>query len=74
MKSGTLLLDKLVKDIVTECDGFNIEKFVPLLKERVYAINPFVRQFLICWISVLHSVPRLDMITFLPEVCLRTKF
>eukprot|EP01094_Clydonella_sp_ATCC50884_P026543 TRINITY_DN7317_c0_g1_i1.p1 TRINITY_DN7317_c0_g1~~TRINITY_DN7317_c0_g1_i1.p1 ORF type:complete len:692 (-),score=190.76 TRINITY_DN7317_c0_g1_i1:141-2159(-) len=67
VKSGTLLLDKLVKDIVTECESFNIEKFVPLLKERVYAINPFVRQFLISWISVLHSVPRLDMITYLPE-------
>ena len=36
MKNGSQLLDRLVKDIVTEAATFDIERFIPLLKERIY--------------------------------------
>jgi len=68
VKSGAQLLDKLIKDIVTESSSFDIEKFIPLLRERIYVINPFVRQFLISWIHVLNNVPDLDILEFLPQV------
>ncbi|XP_077229543.1 protein VAC14 homolog isoform X2 [Tasmannia lanceolata] len=41
------LLDRLVKDIVTESDQFSIEEFIPLLRERMNVLNPYVRQFLV---------------------------
>lgn len=34
MKNGANLLDRLVKDIVTESDIFDVEKFIPILKVR----------------------------------------
>ena len=50
------LLDRLLKDIVTESDNFEIEAFMPLLGERIYVSNPFSRQFLVGWIATLDSV------------------
>jgi vacuole morphology and inheritance protein 14 len=41
---------------------------MPLLRERIYTRNTFTRQFLISWLSVLHSVPHLDLLTFLPDI------
>eukprot|EP01102_Stenamoeba_stenopodia_P022271 TRINITY_DN921_c0_g1_i1.p1 TRINITY_DN921_c0_g1~~TRINITY_DN921_c0_g1_i1.p1 ORF type:complete len:588 (-),score=147.47 TRINITY_DN921_c0_g1_i1:139-1902(-) len=67
VKNGAQLLDRLMKDIVTESAVFDIEKFIPLLKERIYVINPFVRQFLLGWVSVLNSVPDIDLLAYLPE-------
>ncbi|OQV15099.1 Protein VAC14-like protein [Hypsibius exemplaris] len=67
-KNGAELLDRLVKDVVIESKSFNLETFVPLLRERIYARNPFVRQFLVSWIAVLDSVPEIDILHFLPEI------
>ncbi|XP_019423527.1 PREDICTED: protein VAC14 homolog isoform X2 [Lupinus angustifolius] len=67
VQSAAHLLDRLVKDIVTESDQFSIEEFIPLLRERMNVLNPFVRQFLVGWISVLDSVPDIDMLGFLPD-------
>lgn len=57
VKNGAQLLDRLIKDILTESEHFDIEHFIPLLEERVYVINPYCRQFLIAWVMVLDSVP-----------------
>lgn len=67
VQSAAHLLDRLVKDIVTEGDQFSIEEFIPLLRERMNVLNPFVRQFLVGWITVLDSVPEIDMLGFLPD-------
>ncbi|KAF8117059.1 hypothetical protein N665_0012s0071 [Sinapis alba] len=67
VQSAAHLLDRLVKDIVTESDQFSIEEFIPLLKERMNVLNPYVRQFLVGWITVLDSVPDIDMLGFLPD-------
>lgn len=45
----------------------SIEEFIPLLRERMNVLNPYVRQFLVGWITVLDSVPDIDMLGFLPD-------
>jgi len=34
----------VLQDVVTECDAFDVEKFIPLLKERIRLKDPFIRQ------------------------------
>ena len=46
---------------------YSIEEFIPLLRERMNVLNPYVRQFLVGWITVLDSVPDIDMLGFLPD-------
>eukprot|EP01112_Ceratiomyxa_fruticulosa_P014689 TRINITY_DN4227_c0_g1_i3.p1 TRINITY_DN4227_c0_g1~~TRINITY_DN4227_c0_g1_i3.p1 ORF type:complete len:722 (+),score=118.21 TRINITY_DN4227_c0_g1_i3:351-2516(+) len=67
VKTGAQLLDRLIKDIVTESHAFDIERFIPLLQERVYVVNPFCRQFLVGWVAVLNMVPDIDMMKHLPR-------
>ncbi|KAJ2111456.1 hypothetical protein GGH17_006599, partial [Coemansia sp. RSA 788] len=47
--------------------AFSLDKFVPLLSERMHTYKPSTRLYLIEWIRVLDSVPGLDLITYLPE-------
>lgn len=47
--------------------SYSIEEFIPLLRERMNVLNPYVRQFLVGWITVLDSVPEIDMLGFLPD-------
>eukprot|EP00899_Mesostigma_viride_P002488 jgi/Mesvir1/1223/Mv17708-RA.1 len=68
VQNAAHLLDRLIKDIVTACEAFDIESFVPILKERMNVLNPFVRQFIVGWITVLDSVPDIDMLEHLPEL------
>lgn len=97
VKNGAELLDRLIKDIVSESaadyvsvleapsefDGddkaaldenyvqppraFSLRHFIPLLKERIGVVNPFTRQFLVGWITLLDSIPDLELVTHLPE-------
>ncbi|EGO55547.1 hypothetical protein NEUTE1DRAFT_123939 [Neurospora tetrasperma FGSC 2508] len=96
VKNGAELLDRLVKDIVSESaatyvsvleqpqefDGddknandeqldlptaFSLKRFIPLLRERIFALNPFSRTFLVGWITLLDSIPDLELVTYLPE-------
>lgn len=46
--------------------AFSLPKFIPLLTERIYAINPTTRIFLVDWIKVLLNAPGLELISFLP--------
>jgi len=66
VQNGMQLLDRLMKDIVTESDNFDIDAFMPLLGERIYVVNPFSRQFLCGWIATLNSVPDIEMLSHLP--------
>ncbi|KAK1753491.1 ARM repeat-containing protein [Echria macrotheca] len=95
VKNGAELLDRLIKDIVSESaatyvsvleqppgygddkDGheehadlptaFSLKRFIPLLKDRIFALNPFTRTFLVGWIVLLDSIPDLELVTYLPE-------
>ncbi|XP_069073576.1 protein VAC14 homolog [Pleurodeles waltl] len=68
VKSGSELLDRLLKDIVTESNKFDLVGFVPLLRERIYSNNQYARQFIISWILVLESVPDINLLDYLPEI------
>ncbi|XP_059048781.1 protein VAC14 homolog isoform X1 [Achroia grisella] len=68
VKQGAELLDRLVKDIVTESSSFDLAAFVPMLRERIYTRNAFGRQFIVSWVSVLDAVPDIDLIVHLPEL------
>lgn len=97
VKNGAELLDRLIKDIVSESaasyvsilhspsDGsgedtgddqersenlptaFSLERFIPLLEERINVLNPFTRSFLVSWITLLDSIPDLELVTYLPR-------
>jgi vacuole morphology and inheritance protein 14 len=67
VKNGAQLLDRLIKDIITENEKFDVERFIPLLQERVYVVNPNCRQFLIAWVIVLDSVPDIELLQYLPR-------
>ncbi|KAF2819569.1 ARM repeat-containing protein [Ophiobolus disseminans] len=95
VKNGAELLDRLVKDIVSESaatyvsvlhapaehsdqhspDGrdpglpmaFNLERFLPLLEERINVLHPFTRSFLVAWVTLLDSIPDLELIAHLPR-------
>ena len=47
--------------------AFSLAHFMPLLSERIYVISPFTRSYLVSWITVLDSVPDLELVSFLPE-------
>jgi vacuole morphology and inheritance protein 14 len=96
VKNGAELLDRLVKDIVSESaanyvsilhtsedsatddketpddsidlpTAFSLARFIPLLKERIFVINPFTRTFLVGWITLLDSIPDLELVSYLPD-------
>jgi len=67
VKNGAELLDRLIKDIVTESSSFDLVSFIPLLRDRIYTANPFAKQFLVSWLQVLYAVPDVDLISHLPE-------
>jgi len=67
VKNGANLLDRLVKDIVTESESFHVERFLPLLQSYIRRTNPYIRQLLVGWITVLDSVPDISMIDYLPD-------
>ena len=101
MKNGAELLDRLVKDIVSESaatyisilqpteeaksndtsgedsaqvesdsneppTAFSLAKFIPLLQERIYVISPYTRTFLVSWVTLLDSIPDLELVSHLP--------
>lgn len=47
--------------------AFSLPRFIPLLKERIWVINPFTRQFLVGWVTLLDSIPDLELVTYLPD-------
>jgi vacuole morphology and inheritance protein 14 len=67
VKNGANLLDRLIKDIVTESEKFDVESFIPLLQKYIKRTNPYVRQLLVGWITVLDSVPDINMLDWLPD-------
>ncbi|KAF8592196.1 ARM repeat-containing protein [Ramaria rubella] len=48
--------------------AFSLSRFIPLLAGRMCVISPFTRSWLVGWITVLDSVPDLELVTFLPDI------
>ena len=68
VKSGAELIDKLLKDIVTETKSFDVASFIPLLRERLYAKKPLAQRFVVTWVQLLNDIPSIDMLIYLPEL------
>lgn len=56
------------KSIGSPPTAFSLSRFIPLLKERIMVINPFTRMFLVQWITLLDSIPDLELVSYLPSV------
>jgi len=67
VRNANTLLDRLMKDIVTEDEHFDVEHFIPLIRGRILSNNPYIRQFLVGWIMILDSVPDINMLEYLPQ-------
>jgi len=68
VKNGVQVLDRLMKDIVTQSPSkFLVTEFVPLLAHRLQFRNPFIRQLVLAWIILLLKVPEIDMIGHIPK-------
>ena len=46
--------------------AFSLARFIPLLQERIYVINPFTRTFLVSWVTLLDTIPDLELVSYLP--------
>ena len=57
MSSSRSKLLKLYQDIVTESDKFDLDEFVPVLKEKMYSKDTFARAFNLGWIQAMYKVP-----------------
>lgn len=68
VKNGAQLLDRLIKDIVTEADeAFQVDQFLPLLQKYISRTNPYIRQLIVGWVTLLDSVPDISMLDYLPD-------
>lgn len=68
VKNGAAMLDRMLKDLVTESPHFDIDSFIPLLKDHMTGTNPYVRVVLVGWIRDLDTVPDIDMLDHLPAL------
>ena len=69
VQNAALILDNMVKDIVAESDSFDVKNFIPRLSTFLTVNHgPNKCRFLIDWITLLESVPDIDMLTYLPEL------
>ncbi|MCJ1422135.1 hypothetical protein MMC29_000014 [Sticta canariensis] len=64
---ATTFLDNLMK-ASWHVSRFDMPRFVPQLREDLTVLDSKKRMFLISWITVLASVPDIDMLAHLPEL------
>jgi len=69
VKNGANLLDRLIKDVVTEAnsDTFQVDKFLPVMQNYIRRTNPYIRQLIVGWITLLDSLPDISMLDYLPD-------
>eukprot|EP01065_Artemidia_motanka_P035579 TRINITY_DN43491_c0_g1_i1.p1 TRINITY_DN43491_c0_g1~~TRINITY_DN43491_c0_g1_i1.p1 ORF type:complete len:696 (+),score=280.03 TRINITY_DN43491_c0_g1_i1:61-2088(+) len=64
--AGTL--DELIKGVCTETREFDVDGFVCVLRRQIQNGNPYVRHYLLTWLSVLDTVPDLHLVCHLPDI------
>lgn len=47
--------------------AFSLARFIPLLKDRIHVIGPYTRNFLVSWLTLLDTIPDLELVSYLPE-------
>ena len=50
VRYGAELLDRLMKDVVSENPHFDIDNFILLLRDRIYTHDGYTKQFLVSWV------------------------
>ncbi|XP_045777776.1 protein VAC14 homolog isoform X2 [Maniola jurtina] len=68
VRNGAEVLDRLVKDIVTESSCLDLSSIVPLVRERMYTRSAASRQFAVAWVSALDAAPALGLRRHLPDL------
>ncbi|KAI1728761.1 vacuolar 14 fab1-binding region domain-containing protein [Ditylenchus destructor] len=68
VRSGSELLDRLVKEIVVGTQNFDLEFLMVLIRERIYNVNSSNRRFIISWLHTVLTVPVFSIATYIPEV------
>lgn len=68
VKNGSEMLDRIMKDIVSESATFDLTAFIPVLREKLYCNNHWAQTLVVSWVSVLHTVPDVDTLSFLSEI------
>uniref|UniRef100_A0A093X8U3 Vacuole morphology and inheritance protein 14 n=1 Tax=Talaromyces marneffei PM1 TaxID=1077442 RepID=A0A093X8U3_TALMA len=56
-------IDEQSTDLPT---AFSLSMFIPLLQERIHVLNPFTRTFLVSWLTLLDTIPDLELVCYLP--------
>lgn len=56
-------IDETSVDLPT---AFSLSMFIPLLQERIHVLNPFTRTFLVSWLTLLDTIPDLELVCYLP--------
>lgn len=46
--------------------AFSLARFIPLLRERINVLSPFTRTFLVSWVTLLDTIPDLELVYYLP--------
>ena len=57
-----------MQDIATASPRLNLETFVPMLRNCLAVADARKRMFLINWVTVLATVPDIDMLPYLPQL------
>eukprot|EP00884_Botryococcus_braunii_P022318 jgi/Botrbrau1/8770/Bobra.0330s0006.3 len=68
VSQAVTFLDNIIKDIVTASPNFEMDAFVPQLKEALTVMNPRKRNFIISWVRVLSSVPDIEVLNHLADL------
>ena len=68
VRTAAELLDRLLKDIITENVDFSTEDFVPTLKAVMYTEDQFARSFCIGWVQAMHKVPNPRIVHHIPDI------
>lgn len=68
VQRGVEHIDTLMKNIVTECSDFDLESFMPMLRDRLHTPKAQTRQFMLSWILLMMNQEGVDMIHYLPDI------
>jgi vacuole morphology and inheritance protein 14 len=72
VSNAAAALDRLMKDLVCDSRQFNLPLFLPRLIEHLSpkpeAATASMRQFVLGWITVLDTVPEIDLVTHLDDI------
>lgn len=71
VKKAAAQLNTTLKTIVTGAlpnnRTFDLRRFMRILTDKMKAINPHIRRFLIDWITTMDDIPSVNLLVYLPS-------